>query len=200
MGLVFNPAVYPPDGHYFKQGDVKIKAASASKLVQAVRDYRIAHHIPVGNPIQEINDFTCARYPVGCSDVPDSYPMPDPVKHAKMPGSVAFGTQKWLTDLYRALINVPSQEARVSNEEAGRRAAICASCPYQAFWGTGCGGCDAGSKRLAFSIRQGRDAPGGEKLQACGLLREDTRTSVFIKGLKPSDKTSLPANCWRKTA
>lgn len=198
MGAIHNPAVYPPDGYFYPQGNVKLKAGSLPKLAAAVRDYRIANRIEIGNPAQDVNDFTCARYPTGCSEV-RVYSMPDPQAQVRLPGSVASATSKWLTDLYRALLTATGT-LRVGQAEADRRAAICLACPKQTFWGTGCGGCDASSKRLALAIRQGKEANGGEKLQACGLLREDTRTSVWIEGLRPVKSDALPQPCWRKEA
>lgn len=200
MGLIHNPAVYPPDGFYFLQdGTIRIQGASMPKLAIAVRDYRISHGLPVGNPLLEVNDFTCARYPSGCRDLNPKYDMPDPKKQVTVPGSIGITTNKWLTDLYRALSSA-SGSLRVGQAEADRRAAICAGCPKQLFWGTGCGGCDAASKRLAFNIRNGKEAAGGDKLMACGVLREDTRTSVWIDGLKPAENGNLPATCWRRAS
>ncbi len=196
MGMIHNPAVYPPDGYFYKQGNVRLKAGSLSALASAVKDYRIHNRIEVGNPLQDVNDFTCARYPTGCSEL-KKYSMPDPQAKARVPGTIATSTSKWLTDLYRALLSA-SGTLRVGQTEASRRAAICLACPKQVGWGTGCGGCDASSKRLAFAIRQGKEAAGGEKLLACGLLREDTRTSVWIEGLRPIESAALPENCWRK--
>lgn len=197
MALVHNPAVYPPDGYYFMQGNVRIQAGTPALLAVGLKNYRVAHQIPIGNPIQEINDFTCARYPTGCRETNQKFQMPEPKKQVQMPGSIALTTGKWLTDLYRALSSA-SGTLLVGQVEADRRAAICASCPRQTGWGTGCGGCDASSKRLALAIRKGREAAHSGKLLACGVLREDTRTSVWIEGLRPADDSRLPANCWRR--
>lgn len=192
MSAILNTHVYPPGGYYFVDAEgVRFEAENTKKLAQRVKEYRFLNGKQAGDPEQEINDFTCARYPTGCRDK-DARPLKPSADHIPLAARVT----RWLAIIVRALGRNPG--AYVSKAEANRRAAICLTCSQQADWRSGCGPCQEATNRLAFSARRGMEAIDGGQLKACSILGEDTRTSVFLDGLKPSDRPELPKHCWRK--
>lgn len=198
MPVVPNPHVYPPDGYYFVDSDgVKHTGKNWSDLVQQVRDYRVRNGKPVGSPIQEINAFTCARYPAGCVEVTKC-----DLKTASSKGGVSKGAalaaavNRWLQLVARALGENPTP--LVSKEEAQKRAAICTKCPRQAAWASSCAQCAGAAFRIGVAIRKNQDVARGDSLMGCSVLGEDTRTSVWLPRLKPAEQPELPENCWRK--
>lgn len=192
MSFVLNKHIFPPGGFYFIDAEgVRFDAENPLKLSFAIREYRLLNNKPAGNPIQEINDFTCARYPTGCRGA-EAKPLAPAGEHLPLSARVT----RWLAIIIRAMGRLPG--SYVSKIEASRRAAICLACPQQASWLTGCSSCAGGTLRLSFAARRGQEAAGGEKLLGCKILGEDTRTSVFLESLKPSEREDLPAPCWRR--
>lgn len=188
---VLNKHIFPPGGFYFVDSEgVRFDAENAVKLASAIREYRILNGKPIGNPLQEVNDFTCARYPTGCRGAERIAPVNTPGIH--LVGRV----NRWLSLVSRALGR--NSTAYVSKDIAEMRAKVCVACPKQKNWHAGCLSCNEGSRRLSFAARKGQETSVGEKLLGCDVLGEDTRTSVFLDKLTPSENPDLPANCWRK--
>ena len=103
---------------------------------------------------------------------------------------------RWLFAMVRAISEV--NQPLVSQSEAQARAEICRHCPRQTPWSMNCGTCAGAAFRLGLSIRKGRDVKYGDTLMACEVLGEETRVSVHIANLKPSDAEALPKDCWRR--
>lgn len=190
--LVPNPHVYPPDGYFFlDKNKVKHVGKNYADLVARIRDYRLRNGRPLGDVVEEVNAFTCARFPPGCRDT-----------SSPPPGAITPGAQlaARVTQWYYALIRVLSETPvlLVPPELAQERANICLKCPRQANWATACGSCAGSTFRLGVSIRQGSEVKKGDQLRGCDLLGEDTRTSIWLPRLLPSTLPTLPDFCWRK--
>jgi len=195
MALLLNPRVYPPDGYFFTETDgVKLIGDNFAKLILVVRDYRIRNGLPPGDPVKEVNDFTCKRYPSGCREMEPGM-RKDHVGNS-VPHPLSTRVNTWLSSLYRIASKNPL--TFVLKTEAERRAAICFSCPKQASWASGCTSCAATANRLAFSLRKGQEASQGPLLSGCSVLGEDTRTSIFVANMRPAENAELPEGCWRK--
>lgn len=194
-----NPHILPPDGFYFVDPDgVKHSESSWPLLYKAVREYRIRNGKAVGDVMEEVNAFTCKRYPEGCREVRKVTPAQGRGSVANPPGSMqlAAGVNKWLILMVRAVADFADQ--LVPMPEAERRANICRKCPFHKPWSLNCGTCAGAAFRLGLSIRKGRDVPRGDELMACQKLAEEVRVSVHINNMKPSANPELPEGCWRK--
>lgn len=191
MSVTLNPHILPPGGFYFVDDEgIKFVGSDVKRLATAVREYRMLNSKPAGNPAQEINDFTCNRYPQGCRGAVR------PIKAAGSHLPMVARVTRWLTIIIRGMSKQPG--SYVTKMEASRRAAICLQCPHQSDWLNQCAGCAEGMRRLSFSARKGQEAEGGAQLKGCGVLGEDTRTSVFLDKMTPSERPELPVFCWRK--
>jgi len=202
--FVPNPHVLPPDGFYFVDADnVKHTGSTWSELYKRVKEYRLQNGKPPGDPMTEVNDFTCKRYPQGCKELRKVYPTrvggttriaaPSPT-----PRVVAMANKvvQWFYKVIRG--SAGQTNFLASPQEAQRRAEICRRCPRQTPWTLDCGTCAGSAFRLATAIRQNRDVKNGDGLMACRVLGEDTRTSIHLERLKPVDSDDLPPECWRK--
>lgn len=186
---VLNKHVFPPGGFYFVDSEnVRFDAENIVKLANKIHQYRLQNNKPLGNPLKEVNDFTCARYPTGCRGAERKLADAQPTQ------PVTARVNRWLAIITRSLGLNPNQY--VTKDEATRRALICGKCPKQVQWNA-CAGCSEGSRRLSFAARKGKEVP-VPNLLACDPLGEDTRTSVWLSGLKPAAKIELPENCWRR--
>lgn len=197
MDLIPNPNVYPPDGYYFVDAEgVRHTGTSWADLVAKVRDFRVRNGKPIGNPIAEINEFTCERYPQGCREPKKVFPGQANAPGVSPGAKMAAAVNRWFYAVIQALSTRPSP--LVSAAEAQRRADICLKCPRQASFVSHCGTCADAAFRLGLSIRKAKDVANGDSLRGCGILGEDTRTSVWLDGLEPSNAEGLPTKCWRK--
>jgi hypothetical protein len=198
MPLVPNPHVYPPDGYFFvDSGGIRHTGTSWSELATTIKQYRIQNGIPIGNVVAEIYEFTCDRFPEGCRQTETVFVAKKQLpKEPSATSKLASAVHRWLHALVKALGTQPAQT--VSPTEAQRRADICKGCIRQANWTLDCGSCAGAAFRLGLALRKGRDVKAGDTLRACSVLGEDTRTSVWLDRLKPSEDESLPKNCWRR--
>lgn len=187
-----NPDVYPPDGWFYEDPEgVRHVGESLKHLIEAVTSYRLRLGRGIGDPAQDVYDFTCARYPNSCKNGVRTVPKP-----ASSVTPLAGAVVQWLSKVYRGLLRIP--DARVSGQEANRRGSICLKCPRQRSWINGCGSCNASINQLGMQIRNGEDVRNGVSLRACSVLMEDTRTSVWLDRLQPVANDQLPPGCWRK--
>lgn len=198
---VWNPRVYPAGGwNFVDDAGVRHSGATLDGLVKAVVEFRSLNGVSPGDPRTEITEKLCKRFPDACrgGDLPNSVARthnPAGSEREKM----ALAVTVWLSKVARALARVGRPDQNFTNKaEADLRADICRVCPKQTRWDTGCGSCSQGHRRMSFALRRGREATYGPQLLACGVLSEDTRTSVFLADLQPVKSDELPDNCWRK--
>jgi len=192
MDLTINPHVYPDEGWFFVEDDgTRLQGGDLDDLVGAVRTYRMISGKAMGDPETDVVEFTCRRFPSACR---------------KKPGIVSGGNSdsafmsrvvQWLVQLHNAVI-VTRRDVLVARPVAEERASVCRQCPFQRDWRRHCVGCSSHASTLGTALRKGRDVTDGDQLHGCDLLHEDTRTSVWLDGLKPVDSDELPDHCWRK--
>jgi hypothetical protein len=188
-----NPNLYPSGGWVFVDArGSKIEGDSKDHLIQEVA----AHYLRTGRDAakaeEDVVEQICSRQPDLCrtSRKMEVRTTPDQIFMLRV--------IQWLS---RIRLNVASwKKPFVSFEEASRRANICRKCPEQRTWREYCVGCTAGAAHLGEVLRGGRKVEREEELLGCRILQEDTKTSVWIDGLRPAESDELPAVCWRKKA
>lgn len=188
----------PPDGWRYKVPDtgVTVKGSHWGHLLMRVEEHLVANNLPVPLNLEEyVENYMCGLFPDMCEDVeiPKS-----PHKKKKMTvGDVLRFTAMIGADMLNG-------RKRESNEEANRRANICADC-VDNIDPDGCSGCDRGRmekliEKLTGSIATKHDS----RLKSCrhcgcinkaqvwfpiDLLQRFTTVEV--------DK-ALPQHCWKK--
>jgi hypothetical protein len=189
MSWSFNPNLYPPDGYVFEDADgVKHRGDSWKDLFRLVREYRARNGKPPGDLEAEINTQQCAKTPGLCHAPPGPPPAP-------LAAGINHRVLNWLSHILtnRRQNGTP---AHVSGEEAARRAAICAVCPRQQALSSACEAC-LHSIKDARKVILGEQTPANRSLHPCGVLGEDTFSSVHLN-LKPEIDPALPPYCWRR--
>lgn len=92
--------------------------------------------------------------------------------------------------------------ALVEPEEADRRAAICATCPYNVD-AVGCFGC-ANVAGMIFDVVKDRSTPHDGQLKNCQVCGCVNRAQVWVpketldKGVTAEMREDFPAHCWKK--
>lgn len=188
----------PPDGwHYMqKMADgrlVRVDGGTRDNLYDNVRDFRLANAIEVGNVIQDVDDFTCARAPTQChgagpSDIIQTYSGPQK--------GMRFIDK--LTGWGNKMIRSAHISAVEPHEEAQRRARICIACPRNTEWRNSCGACVTTATRLFTMLSKGKIVKDvGDKLKGCTSFAHHNPTAVWLKAEAfDGVGVDVPSNCW----
>lgn len=192
-------SVVPPGGyHFYETHDglrVKIESDSYEALSAALLRYRINNGIPPGNPQQDVFDYVCNTWPHYCHDNDPYNKLVG--REPSMGEMLSRRVVVWMTKLWNA-----GASNEVKNEEAERRAAICATCPLNVdYKAGGCGACLDGVERLAFTWLRTRKTTRDKELKACSATGALNRCAVQAQSLPPmsaEQQVALHPNCWRK--
>lgn len=187
--------IVPPGGFHYedKVQRYRVEAHSYQSVAEAVLRYRVENKLPVGNPLKDVLDYVCANWPHFCSE------HNPPINGGNANPSLASRVSVWMSSLYRAARTLGGNF--VGPDEAARRAAICAACPQNKEWKTGCGSCLQSAVQLGYTFRAGRSVANEKVLGACDITGQENATAVWVKEVMPmlpEQHASLPAACWRK--
>ena len=145
-------------------------------LLDRVRDYRHANAIPTGLGFEdELEEEVCGRYPDACLETDPRVP---PREGSLTGEDVIHGTEICIS---RWSKNTPPP----SQEEANRRALICANCAWQRTLQVGCGGrCGQFLSWLAEQAVAGLIHPGktpyDDRLHSCGVCHCYNSIAVWV--------------------
>jgi hypothetical protein len=188
-------SLIPPGGHHIEIDGIKIEGSSYQEVAEKLLRYRLENSLPPGNPLGEVLDYTCNKWPHFCSDT-------SPVAPANRPAtSMATRVTGWMAALYRTLRGTNIDHSYVGQAEADRRAAVCLSCPFHVEWRRGCSSCIEGTQRIGHTFRGGRQAANESKLMSCSIIGHEAKTAVWVKTPPPltaEEHGALPEHCWRK--
>jgi hypothetical protein len=195
---IADPAITPPGGWRYRQPETgfEFKAATLPALGRAVADHRKANGLQPGSPLDEIQAFVCAQLPLGSEDCTAEA---DPTEVA----DIALKTDFSMEDVKRFLIAAKEalgQNKLVTQEEADRRAGICASCPLNQSVG-GCWTCQ-GLADWIFRIIGARVTAHASRLKQCGSCGCNIKAKVWLPldvARKVSEGYKFPSWCWIKS-
>jgi hypothetical protein len=172
-----------------RDGSQWITGDDHDNLIQKVTSYRIDNSIPLGNPEEDVDAYICGRWKNYCASSPDRVPVA-----ATKPRTFRERVTSWAANRYEHAGAI----ALVSQETADARAAICAECPFNSTWRTGCAPCIEVTDRTLVMIRQARTAK--PSTLGCMVAGQDNPTAVWLpkEHLKHSTKYSadLYEKCW----
>ena len=143
--------------------------------------------VPPTDLVAQIEDGLCQRLAGSSNCVPCS----------KARQTLGFGEiVRWV----RAMYNFATQSKfqLVDQEEAERRAKICAACPYQIST-SGCWGCK-GVAGMLPAIAGARKTDYDNQLKACGVCGCFNSISVHLPlDIQQDSHLSFPDHCWKKS-
>lgn len=165
----------PPRGGLYrlnnKEKGIVAEGYIIDQVLERVRKYRIANGIPIGlNFEQEVIDEICEHYPLECIQYDPTIP-----DHNRRLGlnDIMHGTtvmaKHWL-----------GGSETVSDEEALRRAKICANCRYNVQFSKPCGGICPELKKLVTSILGTKKTPMDSNLKSCAICACYLSASVWL--------------------
>lgn len=186
---IFNPNLYPGNGgwYFVDSNGTKHVGSSFNALVNTVTAYRQRNGFPMGDPHGEITAQLCARQPGFCRDSDQGVVPPLP-RHAHLTQRIVSWVGSWVQEKRFGRLK------RVSDEEARRRAGICATCPRQIGIPMTCSDCAENLARMRLAILDGQQ-PVHKGLQTCDVFLDDLQVIVHHEsGTSPA----APVWCWRK--
>jgi hypothetical protein len=179
-----NPNLRPPGGYRFVDANgVTHDSDKISTLAEIVGRHRERAGFAVGNPMADILDQICGKYPRFCREV-------------QAPGVPAEKTLAiTVAHRIRQEIMHPPSERNVDSDEAARRAAICAACPHRVNWAEKCPPClKSVQKYIRVAVRPAQLQPDTEHF-SCKLGLDSIAIVVYRSKMKKL--LGAPARCWR---
>jgi len=165
-------------------------------LLRSIREWRRANSMPIGLDFEnEVEREVCAKYSVECDD----HPTTKPRKQRLSLATVLRGTNVLLSF---KLAGSPY----VSQEEANRRAAICAACVWNQDYAKPCGGNCGGLKEVVSKIIGHAKTDYDDRLKSCGICGCVAQAHCWLpleflaKGVTSDMREQFAAveNCWKK--
>lgn len=185
---------FPSDGNLESSAELH-EEPGYEELVQWLKGYRIANGKETGDPAHDINIFVARNNPRQRGEVPEPNPYAPTVV---IPKTFREEVTNWLSDRFLGATVTPPEIVPV--EEAETRAQICADCPNNQVWKTGCPPCVENAERIVVMFTQGRKTSCDSKLGACQVTKQSNQVAVNFgaKHLQYDEatKNKLPSFCW----
>lgn len=178
------------------QGTNRVDASGRDELYEAVQEWRLQNQVPVGNVIQDVDNFTCARHPMQCQGVVDGQSLEKPIYYAPNKGQRFIDK---LTSWANSMIRSSAISNLEPHEIAQARAKICIACPRNTEWRNGCGNCVSNAQRLFTMICKGKSIKDiGDKVKGCTSYNHCNSTAVWLlpEAFKDVPSTDVPSACW----
>lgn len=194
----------PPGGWRFSQtldnGSVfPIDAGTYPELETKVFNFRLANVeiIPSGTATREsvrfdIRIFICSRFPDQCCGPIALTPAAPPESKT---GSYTIPIHR-LDDWFKKLSLAPLEwkDAAAANAAA----VICASCPQNVQWRTGCAPCVESVQRRIVRYKGDRSTTLDPRLLSCRIFGHHNELAVWMSNTSSTAKETPPENCWNK--
>lgn len=174
----------PPFGWFIIQDGVTLNGGSFDDTVTLITRHRKANNLPMGDPLRELEEYTCQRWPYGCDR-----PTAEVVHQRSLleKGSDFLGIySRWAATNFQTVDQV----------EANRRANICWKCPSNQkvkgeVQASGCCGknkilstLNSVSARMAqaltWPVMRNKQTPADKELYTCLVCGCPNKVSVWV--------------------
>lgn len=178
-------SIVPPNGWKIHTSGVLFEHGSPDGLVDAITKYRIQNRLPVGDPLREVEDYFCTKYPSQCNGAMAANTKEEPRKQQRFIDKVLA----WAQAVYSSNTEV------VDDMTANNRSAVCHACVGQSEWQDQCPKCVADVRRLLIILRKGKEPVIGG-LKGCRFWGFDSKTACYMKQQPTAPEGHVPASCW----
>ena len=187
-----NLNIPPRNGYVFRESNgVVIIGKSWNALIARVQAYRRRNKLPTGNAEKEVRSQACEANPEICSGETSEQRQ---VTIEQQPASIKSRVLMWFNQM-RQRRSAEGAIHFVGQVERDRRVNICAACPKQTAYPTGCSSCKKVVDEFRADLTERRHID--SRLVGCSVLGIDTGAAVWIDD-PTIENGDLPENCWRK--
>lgn len=189
----------PTDGkaayHFPVTPQINVHGRTLEELRARIHEFRLRNNIEIGDIEHDIDAYYCSKWPTFCREGSPGVGDGPKAKAAKMMGRIT----QWVAGLVQKMPRGGYE--LVLQPEAEARAKICAECPQQAAWRSGCGGCDASTLTLLQQLKKLRRTAHDGSLRGCAIGGWENAAAVHQGAsalpLTSEQQSSLPPTCWR---
>jgi hypothetical protein len=187
---LWNQSLYPSGGFVLTDAEgITHRGSNVTTLATEIAEYRLRRGLPPGNPIAEVHEYLCARFPQRCLD---EDPPSTEVLARTQANTLMANVAIWLRETWRRLSF--RQVKWVANDEVVRtRVETCQACPFHQSVGQDCPVCEESRNQISFQLRAGRDRI-SHVLRTCTRYERDARVDVLME---ETPDPQAPVNCWK---
>jgi hypothetical protein len=196
MQKLLDPNTVPPDGYRYHQSETKtwIRAPDYANLFLSVHDHRKANNLPLGTFWEaEVEDQLCQQLPPGnCKETP---PGQSRNVFTRVDwNEIVEGTKTIVAWAAKGL-------AKVDQDLANKRAAICAGCYFNVQMSGGCHTCGH-LQNLAMKFTGAKKTTSDPFLKACAVCKCSLQAKVWVpidaidQGTNEELYNKFPNFCW----
>jgi hypothetical protein len=177
-------SIIPPGGWKYTTNGVEFHEGAPDKLVDSIVKYRSQNRIPIGDPLREIEEYFCTKFPSQCHGA-TAVNTKQPKKNVRFIDKVLAWAQ-WIYS---------TDTETVDDITANNRSSICHACECQVEWQNDCPKCINDVKRILIILRKGKE-PITHGLKGCRAWEFDSKTACFMKKQPTTPTNTVPARCW----
>ena len=196
-------SIVPPGGWHFEQAlssgqSVRIAGGSFEQLIAALVEFRLRHsdlcggaaRADVGNVRADIRDYYCRNFRQNCAGGYSPPAARGPVNQYVSPINRAAD---WLVRIGNARLE------HVDAALAAQRAYVCAQCPQNVQWQSGCTACNTNIQVRTQNAKGSAATPYDKNLLVCRCYGHANEVAVWLKNTLSQSEHEPPAHCWHIT-
>lgn len=199
-------SVVPPGNWHYQQAlstgqTVKIEAFSFEEILKNMLEFRRRHmdlcgaeNATIERVREDLKLYLCTHFKQNCADSPGA------AYAATAPAGIGVRT-----DYKRPIDRAGAWIAEIGNKRtervdyalAGHRAQICAQCPQNVRWATGCAPCN---DNILVRIQQANGSlytPLDKRLHMCRIYGHLNAVAIWLTDTHSTSEQEPPAHCWK---
>lgn len=198
-------SIMPPRGWHYPQvlssgQSVELKGFTFEMLLENMLEFRRRHpelcggsgSATIESVRSDLKHYLCSHFKQNCADSHAS-----PMIGIGVTKSVSYARPidkagDWLAKVAQSRLDF------VEPAEAARRAQICAACPQNIKWQTGCAPCNDNISVRVQNLRGSRATPYDRHLFVCRVFGHLNEAAVWLADTQSSSDQLPPSVCWKQ--
>jgi hypothetical protein len=206
MGVEFGmiTSVVMPGGWHYPQTlssgqEIRITAPSFEMLLESILEFRRRHmdlcgaeNAEIGKVRRDLKDYICKNFRQNCADS-----RPAPANNIGIGISLVADyitpidkAGNWLSEIEHHRLE------HVDLGIAGYRAQICAQCPMNVRWQTGCAPCNENIEIRIQNLKGNMRTPYDPQLHLCRVFGHVNSVAIWLAETRSSSEGKVPPHCW----
>lgn len=197
-------SVVPPGGWHYPQelstgGTHRIIGFSFEELLANMVEFRTRHlelcgghqNISIEAVRRDLKAYLCKHFRQNCGDSPGPQ-AGQPIARPSRPRPIDRAAN-WLAERAKTPVNL------VDLALATHRAEICAQCPLNIHWQTGCAPCNANVEVRIQQLKANQRTQWDSRLFLCRVFGHINSVAVWMTDTQSPPDLAPPPHCWHQT-